>query len=212
MSGIEWYVEGIEFGSCNCVYGCPCQFEALPTHGHCCGFEVVQIDKGNFDEVALGGLTVALFYAWPGPIFEGKGELQAIIDERADMQQRDALASILHGEETDEGATHWWVFRMMSDTVHPPLFKPIHFTVDIEARTANVVIPGILEASGQPIISPATGASHRVRIDIPSGIEFELAEIGSATSRATGAIQFNLKETYGQFNLLRHSRHGVVHA
>jgi hypothetical protein len=31
MANVDWYVEGIEFGNCNCVYGCPCQFEDVPT-------------------------------------------------------------------------------------------------------------------------------------------------------------------------------------
>ena len=130
MNPIDWYVEGIEFGSCNCVYACPCQFEALPTHGNCCGFEVLRIDRGHFGDVTLDGLKVALLYAWPGPIFEGKGEMQVIVDERANERQRDALMKIVHGEETDEGATHWWVYRSMSDTVHDTLVKPIEFEVD----------------------------------------------------------------------------------
>jgi hypothetical protein len=84
-------------------------------------------------------------------------------------------------------------------------------TVDIDARTAKVTIPGILEASGRPIKSPATGDLHRVRINIPNGIEFELAEIGSASTKATGIIPLDLNDTYGQFNVLRHSGTGVVH-
>ena len=211
MSGVDWYVEGPSFGSCNCSYGCPCQFEALPTHGHCRGFEVLRIDEGHFDAVRLDGLKTAMLYAWPGPVFEGKGEMQAIIDERANAEQREALTRILHGEETAEGATHWWVFRTMSDKVHTPLFKPIDYEVDIEARTARVVIPGVLESAGTPIKSPATGQPHRVRINIPSGIEFELAEIGSATTRTSGAIELDLTDTYGQFSLLRHTGRGVVH-
>jgi hypothetical protein len=51
-----------------------------------------------------------------------------------------------------------------------------------------------------------------VRIDIPNGIEFELAEIGSATTKASGAIALDLDDTYGQFNILRHSGTGVVSA
>jgi hypothetical protein len=211
VSIIDWYIEGIEFGSCNCAYGCPCQFEALPTHGDCRGFEVLRIDKGHFGDVALDGLNCAMFYAWPGPIFEGNGELQAIIDERADTRQREALVKILHGEETEEAATHWWVYRAMSSTVHEPLFKPIDYEMDIEARSARVVIPDVLESAGSPIKSPASGQEHRVRIDIPSGIEFELAEIGSATTTSTAAINLDLKDTYGQFNILRHSGRGVVH-
>jgi hypothetical protein len=208
---IDWYVEGVAFGSCNCNYGCPCQFEDLPTHGHCRGFEALRIDKGHFADVQLAGLYVALIYAWPGPVFKGNGAMQAIIDERADSRQRAALTTILHGGETKEAATHWWVFHAMASTVHEPLFKPIELTVDIDARTAKVTIPGILEASGRPIKSPATGDLHRVRINIPNGIEFELAEIGSASTKATGIIPLDLNDTYGQFNVLRHSGTGVVH-
>jgi hypothetical protein len=212
MGMVDWYVEGVEFGNCNCDYGCPCQFESLPTHGHCRGFEVVRIDKGHFGEVSLDGLRAALIYAWPGPIFEGNGEMQAIIDERADAAQRQALATILYGGETRDGATHWWVFHAMSSTVHEPVFKPIEFEVDIEQRRARVVIPGVLESSGRPIRSPATGDEHRVRIDIPNGIEFEIAEIGSATTKASWAITLELNDTYGQFSVLRHSGAGVISA
>jgi hypothetical protein len=207
----DWYIEGVEFGNCNCDYGCPCQFELRPTGGSCRGFEVVRIDEGHFDEVNLAGLNVALIYAWPGAIFEGNGEIQAVIDERADAQQRHALATVLYGGETKDEATHWWVYRAMSRTAHEPLYKPIRFAVDVAARTAKVTIPGVLEAEGRPIKSPATGLPHRVRIDIPNGIEFELAEVGSASTRASGAIALDLKDTYGQFNVLRHSGSGVVH-
>ena len=78
-------------------------------------------------------------------------------------------------------------------------------------RRARVVIPGVLQSSGRPIRSPATGDEHRVRIDIPSGIEFEIAEIGSASTKATGPIDLDLNDSYGQFNTIRHSGTGVVH-
>ena len=207
---IDWSVEGVEFGNCNCDYGCPCQFEQRPTRGHCHGFEVVRIDKGHFGDVPLNGLYLALLYAWPGAIFEGGGAMQAIIDERADERQREALVTIVHGGETEEAKTHWWVFHAMSSTVHPSLFKPIEFEIDIERRRARVVIPGVLNATGRPIESPATGEEHRVRIDIPNGIEFELAEIGSASTKASGTISLELEDSYGQFNILRHSGTGVV--
>lgn len=211
MANVDWYIEGKEFGNCNCAYGCPCQFEDLPTHGHCRGFEAIQIERGHFGDVQLDGLRCAVLYAWPGPIFEGKGELQAIIDERASPEQREALETVLHGGETDEAMTHWWVFRAMSDTIHPTLFKPIEFAIDIEARTARLSIPGALEATGRPIKPAHSDVPHRVQIAMPDGgIEFEVAEIGSASSRATAAIKLDLEDTYGQWNILRHSGSGVV--
>jgi len=211
---IDWYVEGVTFGNCNCAYGCPCQFEALPTHGNCRGYEAMRIAKGHFGDVDLAGVKYAVLYAWPGPIFEGKGEFQVVIDVSATDAQRKALETVLQGGETEEGATHWWVFRAMSDTVHPTLYKPIEYEVNLEARTGRTSIPGVLESTGRPIRPPHSEGEHRVRIEIPNGIEFEVAEIGSATSRTgpESAIKLDLADSYGQFNVLRHSGRGVSKA
>lgn len=208
---IDWYIEAISFGNCNCDWACPCQFESLPTHGNCRGFEAFEIEKGHFGDVRLEGLRAVLLYAWPGPIFEGNGEAQVIIDERASAEQRMALETVLHGGETEEAKTHWWVFRAMSSKLHETLYKPIDLKIDIKARKGYVSVPGVLESVGQPIKSPATGDEHRVRIDIPNGIEFELAEIGMASSKSSGPIVLDLKDSYGQFNIIRHSGTGVVH-
>lgn len=208
---IDWYIEAISFGNCNCDWACPCQFESLPTHGNCRGFEAFEIEKGHFGDVRLEGLRAVLLYAWPGPIFEGNGEAQVIIDERASAEQRMALETVLHGGETEEAKTHWWVFRAMSSKLHETLYKPIDLKIDIKARKGYVSVPGVLESVGQPIKSPATGDEHRVRIDIPNGIEFERAEIGMASSKSSGPIVLDLKDSYGQFNIIRHSGTGVVH-
>ncbi|MGH9237894.1 MAG: DUF1326 domain-containing protein [Vicinamibacterales bacterium] len=104
MSHVDWYIEGVEVSNCNCDYACPCQFESRrPTHGECRGFAAVRIEKGHFGDVPLNGLCAALLYGWPGPIYEGNGECQAVIDEQADRRQRDALAAIMYGKETNEG-------------------------------------------------------------------------------------------------------------
>ena len=209
MAHVDWYIEGRSFGGCNCNYGCPCQFEDLPTHGHCTGFEVLHIDKGHFGDIDLTGQKVALLYAWPGPIYEGNGAMQVIIDDGATPEQHDALNRVLQGEETDPEASHWWVYRAMCSTVHDTLTKRINFEVDIESRKAHVAIPNVLKSSGRPIQAPHGGGEHRVRIDIPNGIEFTLAEIGSSSSSASGAITFDLSDTYGQWSILRHGPNGV---
>ena len=212
MARIDWLIEGVSFGNCNCDYGCPCQIESLPTGGRCYGFEVFQIDNGYFGETRLDGLRAAVVYSWPGPIFECNGELQVIIDERATPAQREALNIVLHGGETAEAANHWWVYATMSTSHRPPLYAAIGFDVDIEARRASASIPGLLQSAGRPIVSPATGGEHRVRIDLPGGIEFEIAEIGSASSTVTSPISFALKDSYGQFNRIRQTGGGVVRA
>ena len=211
MTHRDWYIEGVEVSNCNCDYACPCQFESpRPTHGHCRGFAAVRIDKGRFGDVALDGLCAALLYGWPGPIYKGNGGCQAVLDERADDRQREALATIMYGKETSEGATHWWVYTAMSSTVHPPLFKPFEFDADIKRRKARVVIPGVLESTARPIKSPSTGAEHHVRISLPNGIEFDLAEVASGTTKTTASIALDLQDSYFHFNAIRQSGTGVV--
>jgi len=210
MPNTDWYVEGPTYGNCNCGYSCPCQFEERPTHGDCRGFEVLEISKGHFGDVDLTGTKAALLYAWPSAIFEGGGEMQVIIDEAATREQRDALVRLLQGEETEESATHWWVFRAMCDTVHDPLFLPIDFEVDIAGRRAKVRVGEILTSVGRPILAPHGGGEHRVRIDMPEGIEFSIAEIGSASSNVRGPIPLTLTNSYGQFARLHLNNHGPV--
>ncbi len=186
-------------------------FEERPTHGDCRGFEVLEVTNGYFGDIDLSGTKAALLYAWPGAIFEGKGEMQIIIDPGASDAQRDALRRVFQGEDTEEEATHWWVFRAMCDKVHDTLYLPIDVEADIENRTAKVQVGDVLTSTGSPIQAPHGGGEHRVRIDIPGGIEFSIAEIGSASTVANAGIKLDLKDSFGQWHFLKHGPGGVVH-
>jgi hypothetical protein len=208
---VEWCVKATELANCNCAYGCPCQFNALPTHGDCRAAVAWQMEEGQFGAVRLDGLRTVMLVSWPGAVHEGNGTMQVIIDERADTAQRDALINILTGQETDEMATMWWVYSAMCPTKLEPLFRPIEFEVDVEARRGRFRVPGIVETVGEPIRNPVTGAEHRARIDLPGGFEYRIAEMGSATTRATGAIALpGLENSYAQFAHLHLSNKGVV--
>ncbi len=210
MAHIEWVIKGKEFANCNCSYGCPCQFNALPTHGNCRAASGYQIHVGRYGDVKLDGLRAAALYAWPGAVHEGNGTMQLIIDELADDRQRDALIKIMTGHDTKEMATMWWVFAAMCPTKLKPLFKRIELEIDVDARRGRLVVPGLLETVGEPIRNPVTGAEHRARIDLPHGFEYRLAEIGSGRTRATGEINLDLQNTYGQFANIHLSHAGVV--
>ena len=90
------------------------------------------------------------------------------------------------------------------------MFKPIAFEVEVEARRARLTIPGVAEAVGEPIRNPVTGAEHRARIDLPAGFEYRIAEMGSGTTSAGGAIKLDLKDSYGQFAHIHLSNTGIV--
>jgi hypothetical protein len=207
---IEWFLKGREFGNCNCSYGCPCQFNALPTHGNCMAMCAYRFDEGRFGDVDLGGLCAAATWKWPGAVHQGNGTMQLIIDERADAKQRDALVTVMSGKETKNAATMWWVYSAMCPTKLEPLFKPIEFEVDVDARRARLLVPGIIETLGEPIRNPVTGAEHRARIDLPNGFEYRLGEVASGTTKATGGVKLDFQKTFGLCANIHLSHAGVV--
>jgi hypothetical protein len=60
--------------------------------------------------------------------------------------------------------------------------------------------------------SPGEAMASRVRIDLPNGIEFESAEIGSGTTKTMASVALDLTDTYCHFTVLRRSGKGVVHS
>jgi hypothetical protein len=205
-----WEIEAKEFVNCNCAYGCPCQFNALPTYGSCQAIAAYDIASGCFGTIRLDGLKVVGLFSWPGAIHEGHGKAFVIIDERASEAQRHALLTILSGEHTEPGATIWNVFAATFEEVLPPDFKPIEVSIDVDGRTAKVNVDGYVQMRGEPIRNPVTGAEHRARIDLPNGFEYTIAEMGSGSSKSRGPIALEFKDSYGQFAHIHLNNQGVV--
>lgn len=206
----RWMIRGMEYGTCNCAWGCPCQFNANSTQGFCEAIVAGHIDEGHFNETCLDGLSWVLLLQWPGEIAEGNGKQQAILDERADAPQREALRKILHGEATAPGATHFFVYNSTMSEVLDPLYAPIHLEIDVEARVARLNVPGLVESQGSPIVNPHTGESYRARIHLPDGFEYTYAEMGTGTSKSQAGIKLQMSGSYGQFNLLHMNQDGVI--
>lgn len=211
MKLVEWSMQGVEFANCNCAVGCPCQFNALPTHGHCRAHTFIQIEQGRFGDVPLDGLRWGLMGQWPGPIHLGGGTFQVIVDEGANAQQRAALETIGQGRETEPGKLIWQVFSTVTTTTLPTLFKSILLTIDVKAGTAQLKVPGLIESSAAPISNPVTKAAHRARVTLPTGFEFTEAEFVSGNAKAkSGPIELNFDGTHGHLAKIHWGTHGVV--
>lgn len=206
----KWEIKAREYTNCNCAYGCPCQFNALPTYGDCRALMVFQVDKGHHGNTQLDGLNFALIVSWPGPIHLGRGQAVPIVDERASPEQREALLRIVRGEDTEPGATVFQVFSTTYEKVHDPVFGKIDFELDIDGRTSRVTIPGVAEAHGEPIVNPVTGAKHRVRINLPSGFEYDVCEVGSGRTKTQGAVALSLENSHAYFAKLHLTESGVA--
>jgi len=210
MADTKWMIKGREFANCNCSYGCPCQFNGLPTYGDCRAVVGYQIEQGFHGSTKLDDLRFVTIFRWPGAVHEGKGEAAVIIDERATEAQRGVLLRIITGQDTEPGATVFNVFASTFEKLHDPIFAPIEFQVDIAERKARLVVPGITEGRGEPILNPVTGAAHRVRIDMVGGFEYELAEIGRGWTKTSQPIKFELTDSYGQFAEINLCQSGIV--
>jgi hypothetical protein len=210
MADVAWMLKGRNFSHCNCTYGCPCQFNALPTLGNCQAMTGLDIDEGYHGETRLDGLRFGGVFRFPGPIHEGHGEVVPIIDERATPAQRDAILRIMSGQDTEPGATIFQVFSAMLEKVHDPIFAKIDLEIDVDARKARFIVPGVIDARGEPIVNPVTKQQHRARIDMPDGFEFTVAEVGRGWANTSGAIALNLADSHAHFADLHMTGTGVV--
>jgi len=211
MTDVKWTIKGTEFIHCNCAYGCPCQFNALPTHGDCKAVGAVHIEEGHHGDTDLSGLNIAVVLSWPGAIHEGRGQVVPIVDERANDAQREALLRIMSGLDTAEGATFFQVFSATYEKVHDPVFAPINFDVDIEGRTARLEVPGVIDARGEPIRNAVTGEESRAQIRLPEGFEYDVAEQGRGWASTQGPIEIEFADSHAHFAELHMTESGVVH-
>ena len=197
---IKWRITGEEVANCNCSWGCPCQFNALPTNQDCAALIAFQIRDGHFGDTRLDGLHFARLHWFPGPVPEGNGVRRTIIDERATPEQREALIALDSGQH---GGPYWEIFAAVCPNWVEPLFAPITLEVDRETRRATIRIPGTAESEVQPIKNPVTGEEHRARIVLPEGFEFKEAEMGNTVHCRVGAgdqLSYGFKNAYAQLN------------
>jgi hypothetical protein len=207
---VDWKLRGPQISTCNCDWGCPCQFNAPPSYGNCRTAVAMHIDAGHFGALPLDGLKWVSILAWPGAIHAGNGEAVAIIDERASEEQRTALLTILSGREQEPGATYFSVLSSTIARANRPLFRPIAFEADVAAGTGGFSVAGIVEARAEPIRNPVTGVLHRVRVAIARGFEFAEAEFASSTTRASGAIPLDWAGRHAHLAIIDIGPYGPV--
>ena len=180
----EWHLVGEDIAICNCAWGCPCQFNALPTYGLCEALVALDIERGRFGDTPLDGVRYAEVFHWDGPVHEGNGWRRVIHDERSTPAQRAAIEALTDGTQ---GHAYFEIFSAMAPNVLEPAVAPIELEYDHEKRVVRLRIGEIAEAQVEPIRNPVTGEEHRARIDLPNGFEYRVAEQGNAVRWRTDA-------------------------
>jgi hypothetical protein len=172
----SWRLTGRVLISCNCDWGCPCNFNARPTSGKCEGGWTWHVDQGSAGGVKLDDLNFSVYVNWPAAIHEGNGEGVILIDERADAAQRSAIEVILGGKVGGP----WGVLAWTWPRIHGPY-----------ATSYDLVFNGVrsrlkcgdhVEVEGTPIKNPVSGAEAYPGVLLPQGIIVKKGNLG-ATSR-----------------------------
>ena len=186
-----WQIRGYVILACNCDYGCPCNFNGLPTTGKCEGNWNWHIEHGTYGDVSLSGLNFSMAVNWPRAIHEGNGDAILIIDDRADEPQRDALRTLLAGE----AGGPWKIIATTIAKTSGPHYAP--YTVDVAGFTSSVRAGDYVTLQMEPVKNKTTGVEVHPRAILPEGFVFKEADLGaSSTFRIEGDVSFEHSGRY----------------
>ena len=170
----QWRIEVEYVQSCNCAYGCPCNFNALPTYGNCEALLGYRVRKGNFGTTNLDGVVFAWGLWWPKAIHMGEGIGQLYVDKKASSEQVKALEEIVSGKHGGG------VF-----TIFPSTFKEARPTVvtNIELHyhpyDGWFKVEGAGEVHSGHILNAKTGEPWEGELVLPGGIGFKRGTVTS---------------------------------
>ena len=193
----EWNVSGRVLIACNCDWGCPCNFNALPSRGFCQGGWCWFIEQGRIDGAAVDGLAVSVWAKWPGAIHHGNGQAIAYVDARADDDQRAALARLVRGEVGGP----WSIFinTYALDGPHPAEFRVEHADHHSRLRIGDTV-----ELQLEPIRNPVSDAPAHPEIVLPEGLVVKHASVARSRVFSVGnSLDYDHSGQYtafGSFN------------
>jgi len=182
--------------SCNCDWGCPCQFNAPPTHGNCEGMGGVHIIEGRYGDIRLDSLNLLFALSYPGAVHEGHGKGSYFIDDRATDDQFEALSRIMKGE----AGGLFGVFASTLDDFREP--RRARITFEAKGIRSRVKADGLAEAQLEPIRNPVTGKIHRALIELPAGFEANRMDQASLKKGLIddGFIKYIQSGTYGSIS------------
>jgi hypothetical protein len=191
-------MRGSVLGPCNCDWGCPCNFDARPTYGHCDGVYVWAIREGRYGETPLDDLSFAWVVSHPGAVHEGNGTEVWLINEGANEAQRQALEALAHGDGVGSP------FEILASTVSKRLgiiYAPIEVKLDGIRSAVKVDGGRIFEFAMTRVSNPVTGQEEELYLDKPTGFTSTRSELGMSTVARVNAdgLAFDVSGKYAEY-------------
>lgn len=168
----SWNMKSDYVETCNCDYGCPCNFNGFPTYGFCRALVLHHIRQGRYGDVQLDNIDVIYAASWPKAIHEGNGTMQLFITKNTTPEQRNAVVTVFSGKAKGEGP--FAIFATTLKYILEPQFVDI--TARIDGKKSSFSIPGILDVGLESFRNPITGEEQETKIQLPKGFIWKVAD------------------------------------
>ena len=167
----NWNMKADYVETCNCDYGCPCNFSGFPTYGNCRALLLFHIRSGSYGNTKLEGVDFILAQSWPKAIHEGNGTVLLLITNKANDEQRKAIIQIVSGQAKGD------CFALFAGTFSrflEPQFVDINAKID--GKKSSFSVPGLVIVEVESFKSPVTGEEQDTKIQLSKGLVWKLAD------------------------------------
>ncbi|HLB61161.1 MAG TPA: DUF1326 domain-containing protein [Actinomycetota bacterium] len=194
----SWHMKGEILGTCNCDWGCPCNFDAPPTFGYCDGVYGLVIREGRFGGVDLGGVRFAWGGHSPGPIHEGGLVEVLMLDDASTPEQREAIQTLWNGGGVGSPFDE---FASLRATPLGPLVAPIE--VELAGMDSRFRVAGgaVFDLALTRVKNPVTGEEEELYLDKPTGFTSTRSELGTSevSMFVSHDMSFDLSGKYAEW-------------
>lgn len=168
----KWFLKADYVETCNCDYGCPCNFSGFPTYGFCRALVLYHVTQGSYGNANLAGVDIIFAASWPKAIHDGNGTCQLFISKQSSQEQRSAVLAIFSGQAKGDGP--FAIFAPTFKYVLEPQFVDIK--VKIAGRQSSFSVPGVLDVEVENFKNPVTGAEQDTKMHLPQGFAWKMAD------------------------------------
>jgi hypothetical protein len=186
MATPAWKVNGQYYETCSCDFVCPClphQLAIPPTKGTCTFAMAFQIERGTYDNVSLDGLGFIVLGFTPEEMGKGNWSVGLITDDRASVQQRDAITAIASGSAGGPmAALSGLIGKFLGVESAPILF-------DRKGATWSVKVSNLVDMAAVPAMGINPNATQPLHLDHtghPAADSFALAHASKSHVNALG--------------------------
>ena len=190
----SWNLQGQYYETCSCDFVCPCiltQLKGKPSKGSCTFAMSFKIERGKFGKTSLDGLGFIVVGFTPAEMGTGNWTAGVIVDERATVEQRDAIVAIASGGAGGPmAALSGMITNFIGVESAPIRFERDGVKWSVQASTfvsmSAEPAMGIDPSSTEPLQLGNTGHPANTRFSLAHALHSNLKAFGLSWNDTTG--------------------------